>query len=385
MDTNAVTLEELEQLLNHTPLIADIHPVSLCFLPEDVTVLDSASEAAWLLDDPEPNLPQRVLISTSDLAYRGRFPRVQCEHDPFTPQLNTILFDHFDDVAARMLCQSQIAERIVSQAQQCNVVALFLVDGLSYRDARDWADASAQTLTIEPCLVDVPTVTTVAFPNLIGDPPLAARLFDLGFHHRLGFTYWTREDNQLTDRLFHTIADVRKVGDFPQILATLRRHLSSAGQRRSYIQIVRTGLDGYAHGQKRRPPIAAIVAEVHQEFESLATLCNELRLRACLYLTADHGILWRDEFEPEIAGGAPGKSSPRWCGWRDLYHQRDKGRRFLIDGEEYYCLGFPKLRRSLRIDEQGVHSGISFQESIAPFICRTVDLSADPDQRLTHL
>lgn len=366
------TLDDLLNLLNDTPVIADIHLISICYLPEDVTVLNSAAEAAWLLDDPEPTLPRRLLITTSDTQYDGRFPHVRCDHDPFTPALNAVLFDRYDKIAPQMLCQSQVAERIVADASKHDLIILFLVDGLSYQDVHNWADPTDQTLSVEPCLVDVPTLTRVAFPNLIGVPPLPMRLFDAGYHHRLGFTYWTREDNQLTDRLFHPIAEVKKIGHFPQILATLRSHLSDASQRKSYVQIVRTGLDGYAHAQKRRPPIAAIVEEVRQEFEQLTALCgrlcSELGLRACVYLTADHGILWRYEFEPKIVGDAPGKSSPRWCGWRDLYHQRDKGRRFLIDGEEYYCLGFPRLRRPLRIDEQGIHGGISFQESIVPFI-----------------
>jgi len=367
-----MSLDDLLTLLDCTPVIADIHPISVCYLPEDVTVLDSAAEAAWQLDAPGPTLPVRLLITASDTQYDGRFPHVRCYHDPFTPALNAVLFDRYDEIASRMLCQSQVAERIVAEAIRRDFIILFLVDGLSYQDVRNWADSTDRTLSVEPCLVDVPTLTRVAFRNLIGTPSVAMRLFGIGYHHRLGFTYWTREDNQLTDRLFHTIAEVKKIGRFSQILATLRSHLSSAGQRKSYVQIVRTGLDGYAHAQKRRPPVAAIVEEVRQEFKQLAALCgelcSELGLRARLYLTADHGILWRDEFEPEVIGDAPGKSSPRWCGWRDLYHQRDKGRRFLIDGEEYHCLGFPKLRRPLRIDEQGVHGGISFQESIVPFI-----------------
>jgi hypothetical protein len=368
-----MTLDDLLDLLEYTPAVADIHPVSLCYLPKDVTMLDSAAEAAWLFDDPAPTLPGRLLITASDPQYGDRFPRVGCDHDPFTPSLNAVLFDHYGEIASRMLCQGQAAGRIVAEAGKYELITLFLVDGLSFQDVRAWASSTDRTLSIEPCLVDVPTLTQVAFPNLIGAPALAMRLFDAGYHHRLGFTYWTREDNQLTDRLFHTIAEVKKVGHFPQILATLRSYLGSARQRKSYVQIVRSGLDSYAHAQKRRPPVAAIVEEIRQEFEQLAMLCRELGLRARLYLTSDHGILWRDEFEPEVIGDAPGKSSPRWCGWRDLYHQRDKGRRFLVDGEEYYCLGFPKIRRPLHIDEQGVHGGISFQESIVPFITMRIE------------
>lgn len=367
-----MTLDDLLDLLDHTPIIADIHPVSVCCLPQDVTVLQSAAEAAWLFDDPEPMLPGRLLVMASEPQYDGRFPHIQCDHDPFTRALNTILFDRFGDIASQMLRQSQVANRIVSDAIEYDLIILVLVDGLSYQDVTCWTDSFGPTLSIEPCLVDVPTLTRLAFPNLVGDPPVAVRLFDVGYHRRLGFTYWVREDNKLTDRLFQTIIEVKKIGHFPQILAALREQLGGIEQSKTYTQIVRTGLDGYAHGQKRRPPVAAVVEEVRQEFEQLAELCEELcketKLRACLYLTADHGILWRDEFEPKVIGDAPGKSSPRWCGWRDLYQQRDKGRRFLIEGNEYYCLGFPGLRRRLRIDEQGVHGGISFQESIVPLV-----------------
>jgi len=43
-------------------------------------------------------------------------------------------------------------------------------------------------------------------------------------------------------------------------------------------------------------------------------------------------------------------------------------------GEELFCLNYPKLRRELRIDDQGVHGGISFQESIVPFVTVEVNL-----------
>jgi hypothetical protein len=364
-----MSLIELLSLLDCTPVIADIHPISTCYLPEDVMVLDSVSKVVWQLDAPERTLPTRMLITRSNLQYRGRFPHVRCDHRPFTPALNTVLFDRYDHIASRMLCQSQIAERIVNEANQYDFIVLFLVDGLSYQDVQSFAD---ETLRVEPCLVDVPTLTRVAFPNLINTPALAMRLFEAGYHDRLGFTYWTRKDNELTDRLFNTFAEVKRLSHLPQILAMIRDYLSDIKDRKSYIQIVRTGLDGYAHAQKRRPPVAAIVEEILQEFDQLRSLCDqlcsELGRRAYLCLSADHGILWRDDFEPVVIGNAPAKSNPRWCSWRDLYYQRENGRRFSISGEECYCLGFPKVRRPLRIDEQGIHGGISFQESIVPFI-----------------
>lgn len=367
-----MSLNDLLDLLDHTPVIADIHPVSVCCLPQDVTVMGSVSEVACLLDDPRTTLPGRLLVAAAGPQRSARFPRVRCDHDPFTPSLNAVLFDRYDQVATRMLCQSQVAERIVADSGKQDLIVLYLVDGLSYQDVRSWSEPAGSAVTVEPCLVDVPTLTQVAFPNLIGEPPLALRLFDIGYYSRLGFSYWTREDNQLTDRLFRGVTEVKKTARFSEIVATLERILRNAQQHRSYVQILRTGLDGYAHAQKRKAPVTSIVQEVRREFEELKAVCGErckeLGLRASVYLAADHGILWRDEFEPDIIGEAPGKSPPRWCSWRDLYHQRDSGRRFVVGGEEYYCLGFPKLRRPLRIDEQGVHGGISFQESVVPFV-----------------
>jgi hypothetical protein len=166
---------------------------------------------------------------------------------------------------------------------------------------------------------------------------------------------------------------VRKTGDFDEIASGVRRAAgASTLQSKLFIQIVRTGLDGYAHKQKRTPPIAAIVDEIFREFSQLAAIFQEAKqtngYRTTLFLTADHGLLWQNEFEPRVIGRAPSGSSARYCRWSDLFQQDETGMRFLVGHEEYYCLNYPKVRRPLRIDEQGVHGGISFQESIVPFI-----------------
>jgi len=368
------TLDELVQLLGHTPVICSIHPISRCFLPEDVVIYDSPAQLAWTLDAPKPTLPERILVTASDVQYQHRFPVVRCEHDPFTPDLNQVLYDHYEYIEAHMLSQRDIGERIISEASDAQVVVLMLIDGLSYRDVVGWQGEGEFEVQVEPCLVNGPTVTRIGFRNIVGDPPLAARLFDHGFTQRLGFTYWYREDNTLTDHLFRTIGRTEKVGHFAEILQALRVYFSRSKRDKTYIQVLVSGLDGYAHGQKRKPPVEAIVAEIRDELFSLRCLLVELGLRARIYLTADHGILWRDEFEPQIIGSAPGKSNPRCCGWSELYHQDELGKRFSLYGEELFCLNYPKLRRELRIDDQGVHGGISFQESIVPFVTVEVNL-----------
>ncbi len=367
-----VTLDELVQLLDRTIVISSIHPISLCFLPTDVVVHDSPAQLAWMLDAPEPTLPERILVTASDAQYFHRFPMVRCEHDPFTPALNSVLYDRYEYIESHMLTQRDIGRRILADVDDAQVVVLMLIDGLSYRDVTGWQE---ERVKIEPCLVNGPTVTRIGFRNLVGDPPLAVCLFDYGFPYRLGFTYWHREDNALTDALFRTIGRVERTGHFAGILERLQAHFGQNGGGKTYVQILLTGLDGYAHGQKRKPPIGAIVGEIRDELLSLERLFTKLGLRTRIYLTADHGILWRDEFEPQVIGNAPGKSSPRCCGWNELYHQSEPGKRFNLHGEELFCLNYPKLRRELRIDDQGVHGGISFQESIVPFI--TVEVNPD--------
>jgi hypothetical protein len=289
------------------------------------------------------------------------------------PALNGVLFEHFEAIAQAMLCQSQLAAVISRAAAELDAIVLMLVDGLSYENARQWCGQHGPAWLLEPCLVDAPTITSIAFPNAMGAPSVAELLFDRGFHRRVGFTYWTREDNELTNLLFRSLPEVNKTGDFDDIASGARRVImKSPALGKTYVQIVRTGLDGYAHKQKRTPPVAAIVDEIFQEFRQLVEISEEARrLNGCrtgIFLTADHGILWQTEFEPQVVGRAPSGSSARYCRWSDLFHQEETGMRFVVGHEEYYCLNFPKVRRPLRIDEQGVHGGISFQESIVPFI-----------------
>jgi hypothetical protein len=367
-----VNLAELLVLLDKTPVIAEIDPVSICYLPRDVAVIHSADELIWKLDSPDTVLPARYLITSTSQLATGRFPHIRCEHNPLTPALNHVLPDRFDVLAKVMLRQSEIAEYIVRDAREADVVVLMLVDGLSYEDVLIWELRQRDGVSLQPSLVDVPTMTRLAFPNIINSPSIAARLFNMGFHRRIGFSYWSRGDNTLTNRLFHSISDVRKVGDFREISLQLTHMLTDEQDTKAFIQIMRTGLDGYAHSQKRRPPRVAVAQNIEAEFAALvdllASACAASGLRANLYLTSDHGILWVQDFEPEVVGRAPSKSNPRFASWRHLHFQDEPGQRFIVGGSEFYCLHYPKVRRNLRIDEQGIHGGVSYQESIVPFL-----------------
>lgn len=371
-----MTLKELISLLDQTPVAVDIHPASLLYLPRDIVVFESALDAVLLLDSPEIIQPGRWLILGRAHPFQHRFPYVRVEHDPFTTELNEVLFERFDTALQTMLCQSKLASKIVSNIREVDAVIFMLVDGLSYHEVASWAEENADVADsweLEPCLVDVPTLTHCAFANIVGYPSLAERLFSSGFYKRTGFSYWTREDNELTDVLFRTIPMVHKTNDFSFVVDVTGQMLhENSSPRKTYIQILRTGLDGYAHHQKRLPPIDAVVNDVCREYSRLVEIGRKLRhahgKRTTIYLTADHGILWQRDFQAKQVGEGRPSSSARWSPARELHNQIDKGRRFQVNDEAYYCLGYPKVRRPLRIDEQGVHGGISFQESIVPFI-----------------
>ncbi|MCZ7554456.1 MAG: hypothetical protein M5U05_18070 [Anaerolineales bacterium] len=376
MGNQVLEWDDLLAALDASPMIVDMHPVLYAFLPDEVRVVHDSAEASWLMDSPDPTLLSKMIIQREAALYRGRFPHVKCSRDPFSQELNRVMLQRFDLISESMLCQSVIADRILSRtSREIDVVVLMLVDGLGYEDARQAVRDGVlpSAFELEPSLVDVPTMTRAAFPNIVGSPPICVRLFRQGFYERLAFSYWTREDNALSDRIFQGFPHVQKTGQFDLITGSLREALTEGGDAKKYVQILRTGLDGYVHAQKRFPPVQAIVDQVFAEFIELTELCAELGARALLFLTADHGILWRNQFTPVLVGAGHGQSSPRYCGWREVHGLKtDQYRQFKWETEDIYCLASPYIRRELRIDEQGVHGGISYEESIVPLVSMSV-------------
>lgn len=350
-----MNLTELDALLNQTPVIARMHPVSLAFLDRPVQVFTTAREMALALDANVMLPLERWLTFDAAPRYLRRFPEIICDHHPFTPGLNRILLEQYDWVAQHMLTQPRIAERITSEAEGYDTVVLVLLDGLSYADCQAWPN-------VKPCLAVLPTITRVCFPAIVNDPPIASRLFTQGFERRVGFTYWNREDNTLTDRLFSTIRDVHVIQSrFAEVVDWLRRdtHL-----HHSYIQIVRSALDDYADGIRVAVPRAALLQELWNDLLAITDALKSHGLRARVYVTADHGLLWKDAehaFEvliQERGGLRYGPTKPR----------SSRGRWVKLDNSRSWVLDYPQLRRDFHSNEQGTHGGISFEECITPFI-----------------
>jgi len=357
-----VDLRELQDLLRQMPVMAHVHPLSLAFLPDEVRVFENAWQMAAELDMPTPQPTKPMLAPQIEPTLQHRLPVVHCAHDPLTTELNRVLLKRYDFIKANMLCQSQVADEIVRRADT-EAVALMLVDGLSYADVKQHATGwLADTI---PVFVDGVSVTEQSMVRIVGKPPLAQRLFDVGFRRALGFTYWERSEEPLTDRLFTGFGDrVHKVKSFDEVVTALEdEELEGA-----FVQIVRAGLDGAAHRQRETPNVATIVADVLTDFERLAAVFESKGVSVWLHLVSDHGILWAHEHDLQVYEFS-GAEYPRH------YEHAKRGEHMLnveFEGKEFALLEYPYLRRDLRANEWGVHGGLSFEESVVPWLSRRI-------------
>ena len=293
-----MNLTELDKLLDKLPVMAHLNPVSLVFLDRPVTLYKTAREMALALDALTPSLPGRWLTLDIDTHYLSRFPEIKCEHDPFTSELNRVLLERYDQIGLSMLTQDMAAQRVVSQSAGLDTVVLFLLDGLSYDDCRAWPG-------VEPCLTVLPTLTRVCFPAIVNNPPIASRLFANGFSRRMGFTYWERQDNQLTNKLFETIGDMHEIRtNFGEVVRYLNK---DPDLRQTYIQIVRSALDDYADGIRTSVPRDTLVYELWNDITTVADMLRKRGLQAKVFAIADHGLLWKDQNHPyQILGREQG-------------------------------------------------------------------------------
>ena len=350
-----MNLTEVDKLLDKMPVMAHLNPISLVFLDRPISLYTTAREMALALDAWAPTPPGRWLTFDADAHYLSRFSEVTCEHDPFTSELNHVLFDHYDWISQHMLTHDKVAERIVSQSDGLDTIVLLLLDGLSYDDCRAWSD-------VEPCLATLPTITRVCFPVIVNDPPIANRLFTKGFSRRIGFTYWERKDNALTDLLFQTIRNIHEThAEFSEVVNYLKK---VPDLRQTYIQIVRSALDDYADGIRTSVPRETLINELWDDITSIANMLHERGLHATVYAVADHGLLWKNQGHPfEIVEHERGSLR-----YGPTKPSKSRGRWIPFDTDRRWVLDYPQLRRDFRKNEQGTHGGISFEECIVPFV-----------------
>jgi hypothetical protein len=293
------------------------------------------------------------------------FPLMHVPILPKEPDLSRLLASAVAMPIPNLLRQSQIASEITRNVQGTQLVVLLVLDGLAYEDVLEWKYPGNWSWARRPCIVDGITLTTTGMPRVIGHPPLAHQLFQLGYKQHLGFTYWERNNNDLTDTLFAEFSkgQITRVSEFAQVLDRLA---DSEFDSPTYVQIVRSGLDQFVHRYRERPNIRGFLRELEFAVQDLLELLTSFQCSVRVYITADHGILWYDH--QNVVAVAENLPSARYF-TNDTHVTFDGFIRICeTSGCYMVTVGPDHICRHRHANEWGFHGGISGRESLIPFL-----------------
>ena len=373
MNPQNVSFAELEHWLARTPIVAEVHPLLPLCLDAETQIITDARHLIHRLDDRRDTVEGQVLIVDQNPDARSRFPMFRSAAHPPVDAINRNISSHLDYVRSHLVTSRTVAQYVAADVERrCpNTVVLFLVDGLSYGDVLGWKCASLQ-----PCFVDGPSVTyrfvedegrsvnpEVGFAGVVNRPSIFSRLHELGYTHARGYTYWTPGSNEIADYMFDGIP-YRRVANFDSVLRSIEGEVFPPG---SYLQIVREGLDGLAHGKRElsRLEIESATDAIGQDIDRLLSALGKGDGTASLYLTADHGVLWKTEHPWELMDQVKG-DHPRYAENRPPESVLDRAVRIVSAEKPYYLWRYPYLGAHIPANDSGVHGGLSYQESIVP-------------------
>jgi hypothetical protein len=367
-----LSFEVLDRWLERTPVVVQVHPLVPLCLNQNVDIVLDADLLLQELDHHLCTETQAKMILSDNAVLKTRFPWARSLDQPPISVINQNMRYHLDYARQHLLTTHKVAAFIEDDVRlnRYQLVVLLLVDGLSYENVRNW-----NTNTI-PCFVDGPSVTyrfhngakdelvrQVGFVSITNYPSIYQRLYRFGYHHARGYTYWEPKDNIIADYMF-TGVPFQRVANFEAIVQQIQREVFPPY---TYLQIVREGLDGLAHGKRElhRSEIDGAIQAIADDIEQLLNSLKRTGFSTCVYVTADHGVLWKNE-HPWQHLRLP-DSKPRY-----ITHHTELGKnhtvRFENGGVPYYLLCYPYLGSPIRASDSGVHGGLSYQESIVPFM-----------------
>jgi len=340
------------------PVLVTGSPLAAAMLGID-RVVRGGLDVLRAYESPERTYLGRIAVVNPIPELRERFPTVELQPPAWSETMEEALYQRFDQFQGALIKQSQVADiALLGQAVEC--VILVVVDGLSYFEV-------SQVVGVEPCIVDGPTLTSFGYRNVLGNPPLAQRLFRKGFRRLLGFSYWGPDDNFIAQRFFEGLGIVIKVRTFDEVIERLAR----SNLRGTYVQIALSGLDQYAHSNRDAPLIEAELKRILDRIEQLTDVLGNSGVYGRLIMTSDHGVLWANahSLAPKPESAFPGFSrrhSPT------AVRLGQMARVFSTPMGSYTCLRYPFMVGRLRSNEWGVHGGISCYESLVPLLIREV-------------
>lgn len=351
-----IRLPILQELLLRRPVLLGDNPfVPICLSPQ-VDLIANGESLIAELDAPSPHKVRPIAVLNDGTPEGSRFgPAIEVK--PTAEEINKGLPFHTEYVRSAFIQQSDVAAFIVAETvrRQFDIVVFIVIDGLSYDDVLGWSWPAL------PCFVNGPSITSVGYPNSVGQPSLARRLRSVGLTQARGFSYWER-DNKLTDRLF-TGVPLSRISNFPMLLTELRT-LDLHGM---YLQIVREGLDRLAH-HRREVSLAerqSTVDEIARNCEDLANLLVAQRLYGCIYLTADHGLLWKAEHNFSMLE-TNDHAHPRYA--LISPNRPELAMPIIVNGQPFFAYYYPYIGARIRDNDAGIHGGCSYQESFVPLV-----------------
>ncbi|MCD4785319.1 MAG: hypothetical protein K8T10_15990 [Candidatus Eremiobacteraeota bacterium] len=352
-----VSLQELEELLDYSPVICKMDPLSSIYL-KNIELVD---DDRFLVELDEPNFfhpPKRYLVKYPAQKLRKRFQVVELVHNPLTSEINPYLPENLDFIRQNCITNRTVSkyikEYILKSSIQPNSIVLILVDGLSYEDVRDLE------CHIVPVFIDSASLTRESFPIITDKGFLPTYFVKQGFE-LLGFNYWDIEKTELSSNIFCCFSSeqVIPVDSFENIL----QFPSIKNKHRIFIQIVTMGLDQWTHKNYESPPIKTFINRITERIEKLSEIIPK---PGYIFVISDHGILWKDKHQFQVIENKSKKPNPQMR----YYCKNEVGRTGIPIGKEdnYWLLEYPYIRRNFRKNEWGCHGGLSFQESFVPLI-----------------
>jgi len=356
---DAEALARFDRVLDLYPAAYRGDPLNLLFI-RDAEQIEDPQAYLHELGSPFLGRERREYVSGQGVAWP--FPCTEVWERPDPKELSQVLATRMLEAARLVPRQDAIAEDLAKLAarHKPDVVALIIVDGLSYYDLADPPEA-------EPRLVTGVTTTEHGFRAVVGSPSISRRLFTLGYACQRAFTYFDPSANALARRLHESFSDsqVRRVRAFEEIPASL----ADLRGGKAFLQITTAGLDQICHVHYDRPPRETYVEATRRNFRILIEALEAQYERALVALTADHGILWRDVVQNDLVVVA------------DLFREDVRSPRYLKGailrpyavpcrccGHDYSLLGYPYATRPFRSNEWGMHGGISAWESVVPLM-----------------
>ncbi len=117
----------------------------------------------------------------------------------------------------------------------------------------------------------------------------------------------------------------------------------------------------------RRAEITAAIDKILTDVLMLVEFFQANGFSVVVYLTADHGILWRTEHEFRSLAYM-GERRPRYARVTTEQKPPAQSTRFNLGDAQYDLFHYPYLSMDIKSNDSGVHGGLSAQESIVPLV-----------------